>query len=95
MRLQNCHSTIREEIDFPVEKADLVERHGAIRLDNPKQGPDTPIADVLTPVGETYEYASADDLYDDLLRLVDESFIGRKFYDDRGPNYHEYDVLSF
>ena len=70
------------EFDFPVDHDTLIDVFGETEL-TPPTGEPTTIETVLGNVNEQ-TYHSIEDIYQTILGSLDESFVGRKFYDDRG-----------
>ncbi|UIO99169.1 hypothetical protein Hbl1158_11575 [Halobaculum sp. CBA1158] len=82
MRLSELRAEFSRQLSFPTDRETAVERVGDVTLEAPN-GDDTTVAAVLARA-ETAEFDSAKELHDTLVGLVDDAFIGRKFYDDRG-----------
>jgi len=82
MRLSEAREAFATRLSFPTDRETVVEHVGDVTLEAPN-GDDTTVAAVLDRV-DTAEFASADELYDTVVTFVDDAFIGRKFYDDRG-----------
>jgi hypothetical protein len=84
IRLSEACDLFSRELTFPVDREGVVEETGEVCLSSPTGATET-IGDVLGRYeGETFE--SNDELYDTLVTYLGEEFIGRKGYDDRGPN---------
>ncbi|MXR41001.1 hypothetical protein GRX01_06550 [Halobaculum sp. WSA2] len=82
MRLSETRRAFETQISFPADHEAVVEQVGGVTLEAPN-GDDTTVAAVLERVDDA-EFDSPDELYDSLVTFVDDAFIGRKFYDDRG-----------
>ena len=82
MRLPAVRDLFARELTFPVTIDRVEDEVGDTELEAP-DGTSETIAEVLERCSES-EFESADMLYDSLISLVSEGFIGRKFYDDRG-----------
>lgn len=76
---------IDRSIEFPIEHERLVEQLGGVELTAPT-GDSVAVGDVLTRADEP-TYASPEVLYATIVGNLDETFIGRKFYDDRGGTF--------
>ncbi|MFC6766212.1 MULTISPECIES: hypothetical protein [Halobacteriales] len=70
------------EVDFPITHDALIDELGEAEL-RPPTGEPTTVGTVLKTTNER-SYESVDDVYQTILGNLDESFVGRKFYDDRG-----------
>ncbi|MEF8790875.1 MAG: hypothetical protein V5A61_12180 [Haloarculaceae archaeon] len=84
MRLSETRDRFISELTFPVQRNTVIEQLGDVELDPPAGEPET-IGEVLERA-ETRLFRSPDELYDALISFVGDQYIGRKFYDDRGPN---------
>nr|WP_303645309.1 hypothetical protein [Salinirubrum litoreum] len=81
-------------MQFPVTRERVVDRVGERQLEAPN-GSDTTVGSVLNRCTEG-EFESADALYDSLVMHVEDGFVGRKNYDDRGGQRRaDEDELSF
>jgi len=84
MKLSNARDRFVGEFTFPVERQQVLTSLGDIEIDGPTEDPDT--------VGEVLErsnievFDSADELFDTIIGLLSNEYVGRQFYDDRGPN---------
>lgn len=85
MRLPETRDMFARELEFPVSCAVVVEQVGDVRLEAPGGGidGDETVGEILGRCSEQ-EFRSSDELYDSLVGLVSEEFVGRKHYDDRG-----------
>ena len=92
MRLNEAHPQFVHEFEFPVNHERVINRIG----DNPIEAPDGTTESIATILerDSTTVYPTANALFATLIGNVDDAYIGRKFYDDRAPNY-DYDQLSF
>ncbi|MFB6087099.1 MAG: hypothetical protein ABEJ85_01150 [Haloarculaceae archaeon] len=90
MDFSNVRTHLEQECHFPVDHETLVEEIGGITIEAPRAEPET-VETVLNRTEET-TYQSVDDVYATLVGTVDDAYIGRKFYDDRGgaPSIPEY-----
>ncbi|MFC7069005.1 DUF5789 family protein [Halobaculum lipolyticum] len=82
MRLTEARETFDRRLTFPADREAVIDGVGDVRLEAPN-GDDTTVGGVLERADAT-EFGSADELYDTVVAFVDDAFIGRKFYDDRG-----------
>jgi hypothetical protein len=94
MRLPETRDLFAQNLTFPVTCETVVETIGDAELEAPNGETET-IDGVLDCSGR--EFDSADELYNELMTFVSESFIGRKFYDDRGsqPSGDDREEVSF
>lgn len=94
MRLPEVRDLFARELTFPVSTDRVIDVVGDRELEAP-DGTSETIESVLERCSES-EFDSADLLYDTLISLVSDSFIGRKFYDDRGSQpMDEEEEVSF
>lgn len=82
MQLVDIRHHIAETCDFPAASDAIIEELGDIELSAPT-GDTMTIAEILD-IPEQTTYDSADALYTSIVGNLDDSFIGRKYYDDRG-----------
>lgn len=73
---------IDESVEFPTTHDNLVEQLGEVKLMAPT-GETVLVSEILNRVGET-EYRSTGMLYTSIVGNLDDSFIGRKYSDERG-----------
>ncbi|AGN01344.1 hypothetical protein L593_06985 [Salinarchaeum sp. Harcht-Bsk1] len=85
MELNDLPDHFAAELDFPVEKETAREAVGDVEVEAPDADHSVPVESLLEDLGED-SYESADMLYQTLSGQLPDEFIGRKFYDDRGPN---------
>ena len=71
-----------ESIEFPIEKDQLLEKHGDVEIDFVEGSQQ--LADVLEPV-ESAEFESAEDVIELVVGTV-ENAVGRDQYSDRGSD---------
>lgn len=69
------------ELDYPIDKSDLVEEHGDRELVLENKRPT--LRETIGPLGET-TYQSADEVKRSVLNMVGQEAVGRKGYSDRG-----------
>lgn len=82
MDYSDTEQVIDESLEFPVTHTAMVEQIGTLEITSPS-GDSVTIQEVLAPVEEE-SYLTSDALYTAILGNLDETFIGRKYYDDRG-----------
>lgn len=82
MRLSETRDLFARRLEFPVTRETVVEQVGKTEIDAPL-GETVTIEEVINRCDDT-EFSSADGLYGTLMNFVGESFIGQKYYDDRG-----------
>lgn len=98
MDYSETEQVVDTSLEFPVTHSAMVEQIGAIELTSPS-GTSMTIQEILDPVEEE-RYQSSDALYTAIIGNLDETFIGRKYYDDRGgtasgPEADEEFIVSF
>lgn len=84
MRLSEMRDQFVSTFTFPVRREAVVENLGDVEIDAPTGDPET-VGEVLERA-ETTSFRSPDELYDTLIALLGDQYVGRKFYDDRGAN---------
>lgn len=84
MMLKEVREVLDSSLDAPIEKNRVVESHGDRELVAPTGATET-IEEVLERE-DIDRYRSVDELVDSITGNVSEDFVGRKHYDDRGPN---------
>ncbi|WP_148415224.1 hypothetical protein [Haloferax sp. KTX1] len=85
MERSDLQSFLETEFTYPVSTSRVVERAGDVEISAPNVDDAETVETILDPLGaETHK--SASDLYNTILGGVSESYVGRKFYDDRGSN---------
>jgi len=82
MRLRETRKLFDRELSFPVTCEQVGAEVGHVEPEPPNGDPEA-LADVLDRC-EVDEFRSADELYDAVVSLVGDQYVGRKFYDDRG-----------
>lgn len=82
MDYSDTEQIVDQSFEFPVTHTAVVEQIGAIEITSPL-GDSVTIRDVLDPLEEE-SYLTSDALYTTIIGNLDEKFIGRKYYDDRG-----------
>jgi hypothetical protein len=84
MRFTDTQELFDDACEYPADTATLTDQLGDVEIEAPT-GDTTTLSSVLTRSNVT-TYQSATDAYTELLSNLDEAFIGRKYYDDRGDN---------
>lgn len=84
MRLTDARDRFVSEFTFPVERETVLDELGDVEIDGPTDDPET-VEEVLERSG-VESFRSADDLYDTIIGSIGSEYVGRRFYDDRGPN---------
>lgn len=82
MRYSETLQLFDQAFEFPAGRDSVVEQLGTVELTTPA-GDRVTIRDILERTDET-TYHSPDDLYTSLIGNLEDGFIGRKYYDDRG-----------
>lgn len=81
MEYSNIQQLLDQSIEFPITHGRLDDQLGAVELTAPT-GDSVPLSEVLARADES-EYGSSEILYTAIIGNLDETFIGRKYYDDR------------
>lgn len=90
MRPPHLRGYLDDEIEFPVDRSGVVERVGDVTIDAPDDDDSAAIATILERDNdETFE--TLEDLFASIYGTLDECYIGRKYYDDRGGTLEEMD----
>ncbi|WP_123535757.1 DUF5789 family protein [Halosimplex salinum] len=84
MRITETRKLFTESCEYPTDAAAVTDAFGDVEIEAPT-GDTTTVETVLARSNET-TYRSADAVYTAMMSNVDETFIGRKYYDDRGDN---------
>jgi hypothetical protein len=82
MRFTDTQELFDDACEYPVEAATLQEQLGDVEIEAPTGDTETVAAVLARSNVRTYE--SSADAYTAMVGNLDESFIGRKYYDDRG-----------
>lgn len=82
MEYSDTEQVVDDSLDFPVTHTAMVEQIGTTEITS-LSGDSVTIQEVLAPVEEE-SYLTSDALYTAIVGNLDETFIGRKYYDDRG-----------
>lgn len=87
VRINELPNYLETAISYPVDRETAIERVGDVELECPDRTKTTTIAAGLNRTNEEI-FSSTDELYHAILGSVDDAYIGRKYYDDRGTNPH-------
>jgi hypothetical protein len=82
MRVTETRQLFEQACEYPVDHETLIENVGTVPLEAPT-GDRTAMSTIFARSGQT-TYHSADEAFQALVGNVDDSFVGRKYYDDRG-----------
>lgn len=82
MKYSDIEQIVDQSFEFPVTHTAVVEQIGTIEITS-QSGDSVTIQEILDPVEEG-SYQTPDALYTTIIGNLDETFIGRKYYDDRG-----------
>lgn len=90
MKLKELHEDVTDEFEYPVDHETVLAQIGDTTIDAP-DGSDSMTVGNILPSDEDRTYETAEDLFNSIYGNLDDSYIGRKFYDDRGTNIDEGD----
>lgn len=82
MKYSDTEQIVDQSLEFPVTHTTMVKQVGGVKITSPS-GDSVTIREILDPVEEE-SYLTSDALYTAIIGNLDETFIGRKYYDDRG-----------
>lgn len=85
MHYSDIRHRIDQSVEFPVGHDALIDQLGDVELTAPT-GSSTTVTEVLERSGEP-AYDSTAMLYTTIVGNLDDAFIGRKQYDDRGGDH--------
>ncbi|MDS0301089.1 hypothetical protein NDI76_20340 [Halogeometricum sp. S1BR25-6] len=88
MKISNVLASLEDELTFPIDHDSVIRQVGAVEIDAPDAQETETISTIIGSVGQE-TYASADELFTTIIGNVNDEYIGRKFYDDRGGNSSE------
>ena len=88
MKISNLLASLEDELTFPIDQDSVVEQIGAVEIEAPDAQETETVSTIIGPVGQE-TYVSADELFTTIIGNVNDEYIGRKFYDDRGGNPSE------
>lgn len=88
MHPHDLHEYLESAFDYPVNHGTVLEQIGNVAIEAPDESDSQTINDILaTDNDEIYE--TVDDLFESIFGNLDDDYIGRKFYDDRGANLED------
>ena len=85
MKVNELADYLEGELSYPIERTSVMEAIGDVEIESPDNGRTETIGDTLEPLNEE-SYSSSDELLHAIVGTLGDEYIGRKFYDDRGPN---------
>lgn len=88
MRPPRLRGYLNEKFEFPVNRARVVERAGDVTIDAPDDD-DSESISVMLERDNDDPYETPEDLFASIYGSLDDSYIGRKYYDDRGSTVEE------
>ncbi|MFB6219615.1 MAG: hypothetical protein ABEH77_10670 [Halobacteriaceae archaeon] len=84
MRPNDTYDHFEAEFSYPIDREDVIEAVGETALTPPRGAPES-IGEVLGRA-EATTFHCPRELFETLTAHLGEQYVGRKFYDDRGPN---------
>ena len=88
MESPQLRAYLAEEFEYPVDHAAVLDRSGDVTIHAPDDNDSETIADTLASDNDAM-YETVDDLFESIFGNLDEEYIGRKYYDDRGATIEE------
>lgn len=85
IRIPRLLDWLSAEIEFPITREEFDDEFGEVYIEAPDLGDSERLESIMERSGAA-TYRSAADLYESILCGLDEEYIGRKYYDDRGLN---------
>lgn len=85
MRISDLPTRFETGLTFPLARSTLIEQAGDLEIEAPDRDDSVTLASVIERCDDT-TFSSASVLYDTIVGNLDDAYIGRKFYDDRGGN---------
>ncbi|MBX0298052.1 hypothetical protein [Haloarcula nitratireducens] len=82
MRYSETQQLFEQAFTFPADRDAVIEQLGTVELMTPA-GDAVTLGEVLERTDEA-TYNTPDELYTSLVGNLEDGFIGRKYYDDRG-----------
>jgi hypothetical protein len=83
MRPPRLYGYLNEEFEFPVARTKVVDRTGDVTIEAPDDDDSESISAMLERDNDD-QYETPEDLFASIYGCLDDSYIGRKYYDDRG-----------
>ncbi|WP_311174089.1 hypothetical protein [Halobellus ordinarius] len=98
MEYSETEQVVEESLEFPVMHSTVIEQIGAVEITSP-YGDSVTIQETLDPLEEG-KYLTSNALYTAIIGNLGETFIGRKYYDDRsgtafGTDVDDESIVSF
>ena len=90
MNPKQLHDELKDEFEYPVDHATVLTQIGDVTVDAPDDSDSETINEILASDNDKI-FETADDLVDSIYGNLDDGYIGRKYYDDRGANIDEGD----
>lgn len=85
MLLSELTAHLEEEFSYPVDLRTVIERSGHLQIEAPNVADAEGVDSILDPLGvDTLD--SPDELFAVVYGNLNDDYIGRKYYDDRGEN---------
>lgn len=85
MKINELPHYLENELAYPVDRTIVIERIGHVEVDAPAREGTATIATTLERLNEQ-AYSCPEELFNAIVGTLGDEYIGRKFYDDRGPN---------
>lgn len=85
MRVKDLPERFEAEFTFPLTIETLLEQAGDLEIEAPDRVDSVTLSSVIERC-DVSQFNSPDDLYYSVVGNLDDAFIGRKYYDDRGMN---------
>ncbi len=84
MKLQRTLKLIDNTVETPIKQENLIKTIGDKEIESPKGNKES-IAEILE-IDPTKKYNSSNEIQETLLSNLSPDHVGRRYYDDRGPN---------
>jgi hypothetical protein len=81
--LSDLTAHLESEFSYPVDLETVVEQSGDLQIEAPNAADTQEVGTILEPLGPT-SVDSAEELFDMVYGNLNDDYIGRKYYDDRG-----------
>ena len=88
MLITDLPAYLENAFSYPVELDAVLDEIGDLQIEGPNATESETLATVLRPLG-TDTFDSQEALFETIYGNVNEDYIGRKFYDDRGSTQLE------
>ncbi|MFC6755971.1 MULTISPECIES: hypothetical protein [Haloarcula] len=85
MKIDELQAFLEDELSYSVSHDAVLSQVGSAELEAPDADETETISNIIDAVGQE-SYDSAEELFATVLGNVNDDYIGRKFYDDRGGN---------